>query len=109
VATVSLSNNGSADEKKQYSKIDDTLKNVDFTGVSVIRRIIKSDSVIRGLIEESKGHDLVIIGASNQSIFQQLRFGSIPVEVARGSPKPVLVVKKYEWPVKMWIRRFFGF
>ncbi|MFQ6618058.1 MAG: amino acid permease [Fidelibacterota bacterium] len=109
VATVSLSNNGSADEKKQYSKIEDTLKNVDFTGVNVIRRIIKSDSVIRGLIEESKEHDLVIIGASNQSIFQQLRLGSIPVEVARGSPKPVLVVKKYEGPVKMWIRRFFGF
>jgi hypothetical protein len=36
-----------------------------------------------------------------------LRLGSIPEMVSRRSPKTVVIVRRYEGPLKSWARRFF--
>ncbi len=72
------------------------------------KRILRSDSVAAALIKESSLHPLTLIGASNQSIWEQLRLGSIPETVSRRSTKTVVIVRKYEGRMKSWVRRFFS-
>ncbi|UCD58414.1 MAG: universal stress protein, partial [Candidatus Hydrogenedentota bacterium] len=76
--------------------------------VNIERKIIKSDSVTVALIKESELHSLTLIGASNQSIWEQMRLGSVPETLSRRSPKSVVIVRKYEGPIKSWARRFFS-
>jgi amino acid transporter/nucleotide-binding universal stress UspA family protein len=75
---------------------------------NVERRIIRSDSIAAALIRESGQHSLTLIGASNESIWGQLRLGSIPENVSRRSSRTVVIVRKYEGHLKSWARRFFA-
>ncbi len=75
--------------------------------IGIERKAIASDSTAAALIKESEGYSLTLIGASNQSIWEQLRLGSIPEMVSRRSPRTVVIVRKYEGPIKSWVRRFF--
>lgn len=76
--------------------------------VDIERKLIRSDSIVNALIEESGQHSLTLIGASNQGIWEQLRLGSVPETVSRRSSKTVVIVRKYEGPIKSWVRRFFS-
>jgi amino acid transporter len=76
--------------------------------ISIESKIIKSDSITVALIKETEQHSLTLIGASNQSIWEQLRLGSIPEAVSRHSDKTVVIVRKHEGPLKSWVRRFFS-
>ena len=76
--------------------------------IDIERKLVTSDWVAPGLIEESNQHSLTLIGASNQSIWQQLRLGSVPETVSRQSSKTVVIVQKHEGPLRSWFRRFFS-
>ena len=57
-------------------------------------KILESDDLVSAIVEESMNHDLVVIGATEISVFRQFLFGSIPEELARRCPRTVLMVKK---------------
>lgn len=76
--------------------------------IDIERKLIRSDSVAAALIKESEHYSLTLIGSSNQSIWEQLRLGSVPEMVSRRSPKTVVIVRKYEGPIRSWVRRFFS-
>ena len=76
--------------------------------VDIERKLIRSDLITPALIHESEQHSLTLIGASNQSIWEQLRLGSVPEMVSRLSSKSVVIVQKHEGPIKSWVRRFFS-
>jgi nucleotide-binding universal stress UspA family protein len=80
----------------------------DTSSLNIEPMIIKSDSIATTLIRESEQHSLTLIGASNQSLWEQLRLGSIPEFVSRRSSKSVVIVHKYEGAIKSWTRRFFS-
>jgi amino acid transporter/nucleotide-binding universal stress UspA family protein len=64
-----------------------------------------ADDVVEGIVEESAHHDLVVIGATAERLFDQVLFGTIPERVALRSPVTVMMVKGYKGPVRSWIRR----
>jgi amino acid transporter/nucleotide-binding universal stress UspA family protein len=64
-----------------------------------------ADDVVEGIVEESAHHDLVVIGATAERLFDQVLFGTIPERVAQRSPVTVMMVKGYKGPVRSWIRR----
>jgi len=70
-------------------------------------RIIESEDVVNSIVNESKSHDLVVIGATTESVFQQLLFGSIPVKIAKSCSKTVLMIKK-NLGIRSWFRRWFS-
>ena len=74
----------------------------------VQKRLIESTSVAGGLAKASRDYDLVVIGAAKEPLFRKILLGEIPEKVARFSPASVLVVKRYEGPVKSLLKRFLG-
>jgi amino acid transporter/nucleotide-binding universal stress UspA family protein len=96
-----------AERAEAEAWIDKTLVHV---GVEtpVTRRLIESKTVAGGLALASRDYDLVVIGAAKEPLFRQMLLGEIPEKVARFSPASVLVVKRYEGPVKGFLKKLLG-
>ena len=60
------------------------------------------------LIRQARNYDLVVLGASREGLFSNVLFGEIPEKVARYSPTPVMIVQRYEGPLKSIIKRVLG-
>ncbi len=87
--------------------IDKTLAHMN-VDVPVEKQLIESESVAGGLAKASRDFDLVVIGAAKEPLFRKMLIGEIPQKVARFSPASVLVVKRYEGPVKTLFKRIMG-
>jgi len=68
-------------------------------GFEVNRKIIRNDSVAEGVISAAGDYDAVMVGATRDSIYPQILFGSIPERIAKGTDKTVIMVKHHD-PVK---------
>jgi len=68
-------------------------------------KFVKADNVIEAILAETPDHDLVVLGASHERMWQQLVMGSVPEEIARRCAKPVAMVKA-TMPLKSWVRKW---
>jgi uncharacterized hydrophobic protein (TIGR00271 family) len=71
-------------------------------------RVVTARSVAQAIAEEGKAHDLVLIGASEERLIDQVIFGSLPERVARACPVPVLMIKKYPGFSRLWLQRLWN-
>jgi nucleotide-binding universal stress UspA family protein len=69
-------------------------------------KIVEGDDIAESILNESHSHDAVVLGATTESLFQQLLFGSIPVKIAKNCSKTVLMLKK-DLGIRSWFRRWF--
>ncbi len=60
---------------------------------------------MEGILQQAEKHNFVVMGATQQGFFEQLLFGAAPERVARECSKTVMIVKRYQGPVKSWIQR----
>lgn len=67
-------------------------------------KIVESDDSAVRIFNESKNHDLLVIGATNETRFQQLLFGSVPEVIAKHCPRTVLMVRR-KLGIPSWLRR----
>jgi amino acid transporter/nucleotide-binding universal stress UspA family protein len=67
--------------------------------------VVTAPDVVTGILREAEEHNLVIIGATEERLFDQRLFGSISQTVARECSKTVIMVKQYRGPVRSWLRR----
>ena len=70
----------------------------------LVCRVVSAPSVTAGILREAESHNLVMVGASAERLFEQRLFGSIPETVARECSKTVIMTKRY-WPLKSRLRR----
>jgi amino acid transporter/nucleotide-binding universal stress UspA family protein len=100
---------GASEKAREEGKqrIQETLALLDPSIDSQIR-LIESRSVAGGIARASVDYDLLVIGAAKEPFFRRILFGEIPEKVTRYSPVSVLVVKKYEGPVKSLLKRIMG-
>ena len=95
-----------ADERQEQdarSWINWTLRHAKLGDVE--RRIIKSKSIPAGIARTGADYDLVVMGAGNAGLFQQLVFGEVPDLVGRYTNTSVMLVKRREGPTKAWLKR----
>jgi amino acid transporter/nucleotide-binding universal stress UspA family protein len=71
-------------------------------------QVLLADDVVEGVVKEAANHDLVIIGATDEGLFEQVLFGTIPERVTLRAPVTVMMVKRYRGPVRFWLRRTFS-
>jgi amino acid transporter/nucleotide-binding universal stress UspA family protein len=71
-------------------------------------KVLPADDIVAGIVDESAYHDLIVIGATAERLFEQVLFGTIPERVALRAPVTVIMVKGYKGPVRSWIRRNFS-
>jgi amino acid transporter/nucleotide-binding universal stress UspA family protein len=67
--------------------------------------VVTAPGVVTGILREVEEHDLIIIGAAEERLFEQRLFGSIPYRVASECTKTVIMVKRYQGPVMSLLRR----
>ena len=89
--------------------IPDQLKN-DLYGIhDNIRYKVKffqSKNPISRICRESRDYDLVVIGASETSLFQRILFGLKPRKIAEGCDCPVIMVRNNSG-IRSWFKRWF--
>ena len=92
--------------KKGESFLASTTKGISYEKKYVEEKIAYGSNILKTLQNESKGYDLVLIGASKQGLWKRIRFGTVPEKIIRSSLTSVLVVRKYEGGILSWLRRF---
>ena len=73
---------------------------------SVDLRLLEGDDVVTAIVEASEDHDVTIVGATREGLFQQLVFGAIPEEVGRRAANTVIMTKR-DTGVISWVSRWF--
>ena len=71
-------------------------------------KVLLADDIVGGIVNEAANHDLVVIGATEEGLFDQVLFGTIPERIALQAPVTVMMVKRYRGPVRSWLRRTFS-
>jgi len=67
--------------------------------------VITAPGVVRGILAEAEGYDLMLLGASEESLFDRFLFGTIPERIAQKSPVPVMIAKQRAPLPRFWLRR----
>jgi uncharacterized hydrophobic protein (TIGR00271 family) len=67
-------------------------------------KVVMAESVTEGIMQEAKEHDLVLLGVSDETLLDQLVFGSIPLQVAARVPQTALV-QGYQGVTRILTRR----
>ena len=75
--------------------------------LAVETRLLEGDDVASAIVDASADYDLTIIGASRESLLQQLVFGAIPEAVGRRAKSTVIMAKR-DLGITSRLRRFFG-
>jgi len=70
-----------------------------------LTRVAQANNVKQGILDESAGMDLLLMGASTKGLLDEAVFDGIPVEVAQERFAPTLLVKHYEGAGQFWMRR----
>jgi amino acid transporter/nucleotide-binding universal stress UspA family protein len=70
--------------------------------------LLEGKKVATTLIRAAADYDLIVLEASKEGVFSNVLFGEIPEKVARYSNTPVMIVQRYEGPVKSLVKRVLG-
>ena len=81
------------------------LADLDVEGWPLELRIVPTDDIVQGILNEANGFEQIIIGASEERMLEQSLFGSIPQRVAEEALTTVVMVKRFD-PVKFGLRHW---
>ncbi|MEK6851675.1 MAG: amino acid permease, partial [Candidatus Thermoplasmatota archaeon] len=65
-------------------------------GVPYEEKFARVRSIVDAVVEEARGYDLLAVGASEEWQTLEYAFGSVPDQIARRAPCPVLMVRKVQ-------------
>jgi len=71
-------------------------------------RIVQATSPVDGILEETPGHDLLILGAGHEGIIDRFLFGDIPQAILDQSTIPVMVFRRRLTSLTSFWRRLWG-
>jgi amino acid transporter/nucleotide-binding universal stress UspA family protein len=69
------------------------------------RRVIEGEDAVQIILDESKGFDLIVLGASEEPVFRNFLVGTGPERVARGAEITVMMVKRRSSPIHSLMRK----
>ncbi len=98
-----------AEEEREKARrwIQKTIRTTNLDG-KADTRLLEGRKVASTLIHTAANYDLIALGASKEGIFSNVLFGEIPEKIARYAHSPVMIVQRYEGPVKSFIKRIMG-
>jgi APA family basic amino acid/polyamine antiporter len=85
--------------------LEDTL--ADFEDIDAESTVVENDDVVDAITERSADHDLTVIGATREGLFQRLVFGAIPEQVGEAAESTVILTKR-NLAITSRLRRLFG-
>ncbi len=69
---------------------------------------VEAPGVIQGIVTAATTHDLVLIGATEESIWRRVRMGDVPRRLAATLDRPLGIAKRRAPRRRTWIRRVFA-
>jgi len=81
-----------ADQVRARQVMDYALEGLSYDAVH--RQTVEGTNVVDAVLEAAEGHDLIVIGATEEPLFKNLLAGNISREVARRAEVSVVVVKR---------------
>ncbi|WP_267639685.1 amino acid permease [Haloarchaeobius amylolyticus] len=103
--TVAVDGEEGTGRRRAEAVLSETADRVE--DVPVETELVTADSVTDAIVEASADHDLVVIGATREGLFQQLVFGAIPEEVGRRADATVIMAKS-DLGLRSRVERLFG-
>jgi len=71
----------------------------------VERRCVEGSDIVETVLAEAEGYDLLIVGASEESLFRHLLMGNISEQIARRASVTVIMVKRRSSPLHSFLRQ----
>jgi APA family basic amino acid/polyamine antiporter len=97
---------GATDEECQHGMemIGRTIEGLP-TDDLVKTKVVTAPGIVSGILAEAQEYDLMLLGASEEGLFDRVLFGTIPERIAQRSPVPVMIVKQRAPLPQFWVRR----
>ena len=92
-----------ADRRVGERAIAHTLANLS-TERAIERKVVVGD-VVGEVAKQAEDHDLVLIGATEETLFRRIIFGDIPKSIARNCTKTVIITKRRAGALKSWLQQ----
>lgn len=73
--------------------------------IAIDSEVVQADTVSDGIVKAGSNSDLIFIGASEESLIDQFLFGTLPEQIAKDSPTPVVIVKRHRGFPRRWLQR----
>ncbi|MEJ2011841.1 MAG: DUF389 domain-containing protein [Anaerolineales bacterium] len=73
--------------------------------IPIESQVVTAPSIVEGIVTAGAESDLVFIGASEESLIDQVLFGTLPEQVAIDCLTPVVMVKSYRGLPRFWLQR----
>jgi APA family basic amino acid/polyamine antiporter len=71
----------------------------------IVPQVMSAPGVVGAILSESAKHSLLILGASEEGLFDRVLFGTIPERIASKSSVPVMIAKQRAPLPRFWLRR----
>lgn len=83
--------------------IDYTLEGINYEHIEP--RIVEGPNVVDTVLRESEGYDLIVLGATNEPLFQNLLLGNIAEQIAKRADITVIMVKRRSTQLHSFLRQ----
>lgn len=93
-----------ADEPTRVRAHRDLKQSVEDIPFEFDLKIAEGEDIVRTVLREAEGHDLIVIGATNEPYFRNLLVGNIPEQIARRAEVTTIMVKRRHGPLKSMLR-----
>ncbi len=77
----------------------------DMSQFPIESHVVRAHTIVDGIVQAGSESDLVIMGASEESLIDQVLFGALPEKTARACPTPVVIAKSFRGLPRFWLRR----
>lgn len=67
--------------------------------------IVEGENVLEAILQTAHGHDLIVIGATDEPLTRNLLVGNLPTRVAKEAKVTVVMVKRRSGPIKSLLRQ----
>lgn len=84
------------------STLENYAQRVTYPHISI--RVVEHEHVVDAILDEAPSHDLIVIGASREPLFQNILVGSVPEQVARRARVTVVMVKRRSSTMHRFLR-----
>jgi len=71
---------------------DYTLEGIEYDRIE--RRIVEAEQVVEGILSQVEGHNMIVIGATEEPLFKNLLMGNITEQIAKRSQVTTIMVKR---------------
>jgi len=106
VTALYVCREGGTAEDRQHGleMIAQTVKGLEAGGL-IRPKVVMAPGVVSGILAEAEDHDLMLLGASGEGLFDRFLFGTIPERIATRSPVPVMIARQRAALPEFWLRR----